>query len=353
MNILGIETSCDDTSIAIINENREILCNIVSSQEKEHTPYGGVVPELASRAHLQNIGHVFHRAMETADLTLKEIDLIAATQGPGLIGSLLVGLNFAKGLSLANNIPFVAVNHIRGHIEAIFLEHGTIPLPALTLIVSGGHTHLFAITENRKNLLLVKTRDDAAGEAFDKLSKMLGLGFPGGAIVDRTAQSGNARAYPFALPRMGDGSLDYSFSGMKTGALRIIEKTPKLFSDPTLEATSDLCASFMAAAVHQLIHRMKKALDKGAFKSILLGGGVACNSELRKETITLGERRNLPVFITHPKLSTDNAAMIAAEGWRLRATEPEDRASAMASGPDISLKAYDDYCPLHLWEGSL
>ena len=351
-HVLGIETSCDDTSIAVISDRREILSNIVSSQELQHTPYGGVVPELASRAHLENIEVVFRRALQKAQLELRQIDLIAATKGPGLIGSLLVGLNFGKGLALMSDIPFVGVNHIRGHIEALFLEHADIELPALTLIVSGGHTHLFSISKRRHNLLLIKTRDDAAGEAFDKLSKMLGLGFPGGAIVDRTAQQGDPRAFSFALPRMGDGSLDFSFSGMKTGALRIIEKSPELFAQKDHPLIADLCASFMHGVVHQLTHRMIKALEKGAFKSILLGGGVACNSGLRAGVQSVGAKFDLPVFITKPALSTDNAAMIAAEGLRMYKETVPDREKSMSLGPDITLKAYDAYCPLHQWDGT-
>lgn len=352
MKVMGIETSCDDTSVAIIDETGNVLSNIVSSQERHHAPYGGVVPELASRAHLENMNTVFERALTKAGLTLKEIDLIAATKGPGLIGSLLVGLNFAKGLSLGSGLPFVGVNHIRGHLEALFLEHDPIQLPALALIVSGGHTHLFSISENRQNTLLVKTRDDAAGEAFDKLSKMLGLGFPGGAIVDRTAQHGNVNAHSFALPKMGDGSLDYSFSGMKTAALRIIESDPQAFKDPKGQAVADLCASFMQGVVRQLTHRMGKALERGHFNSVLLGGGVACNSGLRKGVQDLGDRFQTDVYITKPALSTDNAAMIAAEGLRLFRKGGFCQEEALATGPNISLKAYDNYLPLHLWDGN-
>jgi len=349
--ILGIETSCDDTSIAVITKNRDILSNIVSSQEKEHTPYGGVVPELASRAHLENIEIVYERALSTAGIQLSDIGLIAVTEGPGLIGSLLVGLNFGKGLALGSKIPFIGVNHIRGHIEAIFLEHGNVPLPGCALIVSGGHTHLFSISKKRHNMLLVKTRDDASGEAFDKLSKMLGLGFPGGAIVDQMAKNGDPDSYRFALPRMGDGSLDYSFSGMKTGALRYIEKDPKAYVDKSSPTVANLCASFQKAVVHQLTHRVHKALDIGSFNSVLLGGGVACNSELRSAFKNLGEKRDIPVFLTKPSLSTDNAAMIAAEGLRQSRISQVEWEQSMALGPDISLKAYDSYTPLHLWNG--
>ncbi|PIE91370.1 MAG: tRNA (adenosine(37)-N6)-threonylcarbamoyltransferase complex transferase subunit TsaD [Acidobacteria bacterium] len=349
--ILGIETSCDDTSVAIINQAHDILSNVVSSQEKEHTPFGGVVPELASRAHLENIETVYNRALQKAGLKLKDIQLIAVTIGPGLIGSLLVGLNFAKGLALNSHIPLVGVNHIRGHIEALFLEHKSIQLPALALIVSGGHTHLFSISKSRFNTLLVKTRDDAAGEAFDKLSKMLGLGFPGGAIVDHTARKGDPEAYAFSLPRMGDGSLDYSFSGMKTAALRIIEREPHAFANPQSPEVANLCASYQKAVVRQLTHRVQKALDKSTFKSILVGGGVACNSALRQAFGELSEKNHLPAYLTRPSLSTDNAAMIAAEGLRLMIKGEVNRSKAMSCGPDISLKAYDGYTPLHLWDG--
>jgi len=337
--LLGIESSCDDTSVAVVGEDRTILANIVSSQIQEHVPYGGVVPELASRAHLQNIEVVFQQAMDAAGLDLSQMSGVAVTQGPGLVGSLMVGIHFAKGLALGKRLPIIGVNHIRGHVAALFLEHGDIPLPAMALIVSGGHTHLFRVEVNRELTLLTKTRDDSAGEAFDKLSKMLNLGFPGGPIVDRLAGEGDREAYKFSFPRFSDGSRDYSFSGLKTAAMRHIQKAPENFGDPDGQAVKDLCASFQAAVVHQLLNRVRHGLrrDKDT-KALLLGGGVACNSALRAGLTSLGEKSGLPTYLTARSLSTDNAAMIAAEGWRLF---EKGEVAGLDLAADITLKAYD------------
>lgn len=337
--LLGIESSCDDTAVAIVAENREILANVVSSQVQEHAPYSGVVPELASRAHLQNIEVVYREAMRQAGLSLKQMTGIAVTAGPGLVGSLMVGIHFAKGLAMGGNLPLIGVNHIRGHVAALFLEHGDIPLPAMALIVSGGHTHLLRIEEDRSLTLLTKTRDDSAGEAFDKLSKMLNLGFPGGPVVDRLAQKGDPKAYAFSFPRFSDGSRDYSFSGLKTAAMRHLEKAVQDFADPEGQAIRDLCASFQAAVVHQLLNRVRHGLRRDRdTKALLLGGGVACNSALRTAVTDLGKELGRPVFLTARSLSTDNAAMIAAEGWRLYGKREIDWVDLSA---DISIKAYD------------
>lgn len=337
--LLGIESSCDDTSVAIVSEKRDILANIVSSQIQEHVPYGGVVPELASRAHLQNIEVVFGQAMNASGLSLDQLSGVAVTQGPGLVGSLMVGIHFAKGLALGRSLPILGVNHIRGHVAALFLEHGDIPLPAMALIVSGGHTHLFRVEVNRDLTLLTKTRDDSAGEAFDKLSKMLNLGFPGGPIVDRLAREGAPQTYSFSFPRFSDGSRDYSFSGLKTAAMRHIQKAPEDFADPEGTAVKNLCASFQAAVVHQLLNRVRHGLrrDKDT-RALLLGGGVACNSALRSGMTLLGEKSKLPAYLTARSLSTDNAAMIAAEGWRLF---EKGAFAGLDLQADISLKAYD------------
>lgn len=338
--LLGIESSCDDTSVAIVSEDREILANVVSSQVQEHVPYGGVVPELASRAHLQNIEQVYQNALNQAGLRLDQMSAIAVTQGPGLVGSLMVGIHFAKGLALGQDLPIIGVNHIRGHVAALFLEHGDIPLPAIALIVSGGHTHLFRVEMDRQLTLLTKTRDDSAGEAFDKLSKMLNLGFPGGPIVDRLAQGGDSTRYQFSFPRFSDGSRDYSFSGLKTAAMRHIEKDPQAFANPEGQPIKDLCASFQRAVVHQLLNRVQHGLrrDKDT-RALLLGGGVACNSELRASLERLGQDKQLPVYLTARKLSTDNAAMIASEGWRLF---EKGEVAALDLSANISIKAYDN-----------
>ncbi len=336
--MLGVETSCDDTSVALVGEDGSIAANVVSSQVTEHAPYLGVVPELASRAHLRNMPVVYEQAMSKAGLTLDDLCAVAVTQGPGLLGSLMVGVNFAKALAFGRRLPLVPVNHIRGHVAALFLEHGEIPLPALALIVSGGHTHLFHVEEDRSLTLLTKTRDDAAGEAFDKLSKMLGLGFPGGPLIDRLARQGNPAAFRFSMPKFSDGSKDYSFSGLKTAAGRHIERDPAAFAQRDAQAAKDLSASFQAAVVKHLLDRVRLALEREPASALLLGGGVACNSGLRSAVNALGQKRGTPVFITAPKLSTDNAAMIAAEGWRLLG---QGATADWSLSADINLKPYD------------
>lgn len=339
MKILGIESSCDDTSVAILDNNRQILANVVSSQNHVHQKFGGVVPELASRAHLRNMQPVLQQAFSDAQCTLDDIDAIAVTYGPGLIGSLMVGVNFAKALAFGANKPLIGVNHIRGHVSALFLEHGDIPLPGLALIVSGGHTHLLLVKKDRELVLLTKTRDDSAGEAFDKLAKMLDFGFPGGPVIDRLAKEGNPEAFTFAFPRFSDGSRDYSFSGLKSAASRFLQNDPQAFADKQGQGIRDLAASFQRAVVHQLLNRVRHGLrrERGV-KSLMLGGGVACNSELRASMIALAEETNRRVFLTAPKLSTDNAAMIAAEGLRLYESGVRHD---LDLSPEVRLKAYD------------
>lgn len=342
--ILSIETSCDDTSVAVVSDGGTIRANVVSSQIEEHAPYLGVVPEIASRAHLTNIPQVFQAAMTRAGIGLNDLSAVAVTQGPGLIGSLLVGLNFAKGLALGTGLPLIGVNHIRAHARAAFLAFGEIPLPALVLIVSGGHSHLFLRQDDDALTLLVKTRDDSAGEAFDKLAKMLDLGFPGGPVVDRLAAAGDPRAYRFSQPKISDGSLDFSFSGMKTAALRHLESHPTDFRDPEGQPVRDLCASFQTAVVQHLMHRVNLARERYQPRSLVLGGGVACNSGLREAFRLLGKKHDLATFLTPPALCTDNAAMVAAEAWQ-RARRGEHDGLDLA--PDIKFPAYDAYAPLH------
>lgn len=342
--VLGIETSCDDTAVAVVDDRMRVCANIVSSQFEEHAPYFGVVPEIASRTHVKNIPHVFRAAVERAGIGLDALSAVAVTHGPGLMGSLLVGLNFAKGLAVGRGIPFFGVNHIQGHVAALFLEHGAIELPGLALIVSGGHTHLFWVEGGRSLSLLVKTRDDSAGEAFDKLSKMLGLGFPGGALVDRLSKGADPRRYDFSQPKISDGSLDYSFSGFKTAALRHIERCPEDFVVPDGAPVRDLCASFQRAIVAHLMDRVVIALRKCPARSLMLGGGVACNRELRSGMTELGLKHRLPTYLTSPILSTDNAAMIAMIGVdRWRRNTPD----SLALDAHITAPAYRDYRPLH------
>ncbi len=303
MLVLGIETSCDDTSIAVVKDGREILSNIVSSQIKVHAPFGGVVPELASREHIKNLPYVYESALSQAGVTINDIDLIGVTVGPGLLGALLVGLSFAKGLSFASNIPFVPLNHIECHIQSAFIEFGDrIKLPALAFVVSGGHTHLFYLNEKKELKLLAKTRDDAVGEAFDKFAKMLDLGYPGGPIIDKLAREGQP-TYKLPIPKMSDGSDDMSFSGIKTFLLRTIEREGENLN------VKNLAASFQKTVADILISKINRFLKEIDVNSILLTGGVSANSYLRKRfRDEYGEK----FFVPSLKLSTDNAAMVAS-----------------------------------------
>ena len=320
MLILGIETSCDETSAAVVEDGRRIRSNVVSSQVAQHARFGGVVPEIASRQHLVNLSPVVRQALEDAGIGVNDVEAVAVTNGPGLIGALLAGVSFAKAFAFAREIPLVGVDHIEGHIRACYLEGGEVPHPALALVVSGGHTSLFLMEAEGSYRLLGKTRDDAAGEAYDKLAKRLGLGYPGGPILDRLAQRGDAGRYLFSLPHFSDGArLDFSFSGLKTQVLRLIEHEG---IEPLAEGEDpfrrqdlrDLAASFQSAVVRALTRSVDRALEAVEARSVLLSGGVAANSALRARFHALGQERGLPVFYPSIALSTDNAAMIAAAG---------------------------------------
>jgi N6-L-threonylcarbamoyladenine synthase len=319
MLILGIESSCDETAAAVITDSHEVLSNVIASQIKTHEPFGGVVPELASREHLEKIRAVVDQALADAGVSAREIEGIAVTNGPGLIGSLLVGINYAKGLAFALAKPIVGVNHIEGHVYSTVFEYGQPIYPTLALIVSGGHTNLFLIREAESYKLIGRTRDDAAGEAFDKVSKLLGLGYPGGPIVDRLAQQGNKRAIIFPLAQINDEEhrLDFSFSGLKTAVLRYVHENgiqPVVPGEEPSSGIRDLCASFQNAVVRALVRGARKAAEIYEPRGLLLAGGVACNTELRAEMQTLAEELGIPVHIPSPKYTTDNAAMIAAAG---------------------------------------
>jgi N6-L-threonylcarbamoyladenine synthase len=317
MLVLGIETSCDETAAAIVRDGKEILSNIIYSQVKTHTLYGGVVPELASREHLLKIGPIVDQALSDARLTLDDIDGIAATSGPGLIGSLLVGLTYAKALSFSKQKPLAAVNHIEGHIYSVSFEHPDVPFPALALVVSGGHTNLFWLeseTGDFRHLrykLVGKTRDDAAGEAYDKVAKLLNLSYPGGPIIDRLAKGGNRDAFRFSIPKISDQSLDFSFSGIKTAVLRMVKEDESLKEDPR---RIDLCASFQEAVVNMLWSTTIKAARFLRPSSIMLSGGVAANSRLREVFTERCAEAGMKFYYPKPILTTDNAAMIAAAG---------------------------------------
>src|ERR1041384_7348203 len=328
MLILGIESSCDETAAAVVRDGREILSSVISSQIDLHRPYGGVVPELASREHLEKISPVIEEALSRAGIELKDVDAIAVTQGPGLIGSLLVGVSYAKTLAFATGKPFIGVNHIEGHVYSVNFENPPPEYPALALIVSGGHTNLFHIPEEGKYKVVARTRDDAAGEAFDKVAKMLGLGYPGGPIIERLAREGNPKAVKFSLPRMGDNRPDFSFSGLKTAVTKYVRESglqPVSNGEEPSQGIKDLAASFQSTVVRSLVTTMERVANEYHPKTLIVAGGVACNGALREASRTAAEKLGIPVYFPSPHLSTDNAAMIAAAGTvKLQAGERAD-----------------------------
>ncbi|MBC8313592.1 MAG: tRNA (adenosine(37)-N6)-threonylcarbamoyltransferase complex transferase subunit TsaD [Candidatus Cloacimonetes bacterium] len=310
MKILGIETSCDDTSAAIVNEKFHIYSNIISSQ-KIHNKFGGVVPELASREHIRGILPIVKLALSAAKLDLSEIDAIAVSVRPGLIGSLLVGVSFAKSLAYCLEKPLISVNHILGHICANFLEHRDIEFPFISLIVSGGHTELVKFQDIDNFEILGRTVDDAAGEAFDKIGKILNLPFPGGPEIDRIAKMGDKNSIKFPLPMINKPNYDFSFSGLKTAAALYIQKNNLNLNSRKIY---DFAASFQHAIVKVLFKKTIKAIQENGIKTFLLAGGVAANSKLRNIFENYSNEHNLKVFFPTKKLCTDNAAMIAAAG---------------------------------------
>jgi len=314
MLVLGIETSCDDTAVAVLRDGHEILANVVSSQDQVHGPYGGVVPELASRQHLQNIVPIVDAALKNAGVKLGEVGGIAVTYGPGLVGSLLVGLSVAKGMAYRWDIPYVGVNHLEAHLLAIRLEQA-VPFPYIALLASGGHTLLYRVDDVGRYLHLGGTRDDAAGEAFDKVAKMLGLGYPGGRIIDDLAKTGDRAATRFPRARFAKESYEFSFSGIKTAVWHYL-KSPA-------GATSrheDIAASFQEAVVDMLVEPAVKAARKSGIERIVLSGGVAANSRLRAKMKEKAGAEKIQTFFPAHKFCTDNGAMIALTGheWLAR-----------------------------------
>jgi N6-L-threonylcarbamoyladenine synthase len=332
VRILGIESSCDETAAAVVDDGRSILSSVVASQLATHARYGGVVPELASREHLRAIVPVVRLALEEAKSGYSDLSAIAATIGPGLVGSLLVGLTFAKSLSFARGIPLIGVNHIEGHIHAAILD-AAVEFPAVALIVSGGHTHLFEVNPGFSYRLIGKTRDDAAGEAFDKVGKLLGFGYPGGPVIDQLAPYGNPNAVKFTLAKMKGNTLDFSFSGLKTAVLRWTQardltaetqaRKELLAAHPqpsieewlavTPQTTRDVLASFQRTVIEELLRRAAAAAESIAARALIISGGVACNSGLRAAARDL--HLPYPIYFPSPGLSTDNAAMIAAAAF--------------------------------------
>jgi N6-L-threonylcarbamoyladenine synthase len=352
MNVLGIETSCDETAAAVVSTTGDpgrpwiARSNVIASQVQIHREWGGVVPEIASRQHVRDICGVVERALGDAGTDWPDIDALAVTQGPGLVGSLLVGVSFAKSAAAALGKPIVAVHHLAGHVESIVLEHGAMPLPAAVLVVSGGHTSLYFVPEPGIYRLAGRTRDDAAGEAYDKVAKLLGLGYPGGPAIDRLAREGNDRAVDLPTPRFTHPDrnppppdlmsrpfppafahlADFSFSGLKTAVVRHLQErhvpvatgltVPTDAGPLDRQEVADFCASFQRVVVESLIDRTFAAARWLDVRSVGIAGGVSANSRLRRDALARGERDGLPVFVPSLRLATDNAAMIAAAGLR-------------------------------------
>lgn len=328
MLILGIESSCDETAAAVVRDGREILSSVISSQIELHRPFGGVVPEIASREHLEKIEPVVDEALKKAGVSVEEIDAVAVTQGPGLVGSLLVGVCYAKALAFGLGVPLVGVNHIEGHVYSVAFENPAVKYPALALIVSGGHTNLFFIPEEGKYKVVSRTRDDAAGEAFDKAAKMLGLEYPGGPVIEKLARTGDAQKIKFPVAKISDGRPDFSFSGLKTAVSRHIRENriqPAVSAEAPSQAIKDIAASFQAAVVKSLVGTTEKIAKELEPKTLIVAGGVACNTALREAAEKAAKKLNLPVYFPSKHLSTDNAAMIAAAGhFHLRRGEQSD-----------------------------
>ena len=309
MRVLGIETSCDDTGAGIVDDGR--LCGHVGRSQDVHLEYGGVVPELASRAHITLLPKVVDEVLAKTSLTLDHIDGVAATVGPGLVGSLLVGLEFAKGLAMARGIPFAGVNHVEAHLLSPALEH-EVPFPYVGMVASGGHTEIYHVAAPGRIARLGSTRDDAAGEAFDKVGKLLGLPYPGGPEVDKLAREGNAAAIAFPVARLGPDTLDVSMSGLKTAVKLLVEREPAPIPPARVR---DIAASAERAVVTALIERLALALDRHPARALILAGGCACNTLLRREAAALASARGIPALFPSPPLCRDNGAMIAYAGW--------------------------------------
>lgn len=309
---LAIESSCDETSVALLTEGRNVLSNVIASQIKVHQIFGGVVPEIASRHHLENINSVLNEALAEADASLADVDLIGVTYGPGLVGALLIGLATAKALSFANKIPLVGVHHIEGHISANYIEHKELKPPFMALVVSGGHTNIVDVKGYNEYEVLGRTRDDAVGEAFDKVARVLGLGYPGGPLIDQIAKEGNPHAVEFKRVYLEKDSLDFSFSGIKTGVLNYIN-SKKLKGEEI--CTADIAASFQMAVMEVIVNKAVRAAEQMKKDKIVLAGGVAANSLLRGMLLEACKKKGIELYYPSPILCTDNAAMIGCSAF--------------------------------------
>ncbi len=312
MRILAIESSCDETAAAIIEDGRKILSSVINTQVAEHGLYGGVVPEIASRRHTENIVAVAEKALSDAGMTLDEVDHLAVTAAPGLIGALLVGVNFAKGLSLATGKKLIPVHHLKGHIAANYLAHPELKPPFLCLVVSGGHSHIVEVSDYTEFKILGKTRDDAAGEAFDKAARAMGLPYPGGVHLDRMAKEGDPKAFKLPKPRVEGSPLDMSFSGLKTAVVNILHNAEQRGEEINIP---DLCASYQDVICHALVDRVMLAAKEGGYKTIVAAGGVSANSGLRALLERECKRRHLELFVPPLELCGDNAAMIGSQAY--------------------------------------
>ncbi len=310
--ILGIESSCDETAASVVRNGREVLSNVISSQIALHTLYGGVVPEIASRKHIEKINQVIEEALEEAHMTLDDIDAIGVTYGPGLVGALLVGVAEAKAIAYAKNLPLIGVHHIEGHISANYIENKDLEPPFACLVVSGGHTHLVIVKDYGKYEIVGRTRDDAAGEAFDKVARAIGLGYPGGPKIDKVSKEGNPNAIAFPRAKVADSAYDFSFSGLKSAVLNYLNGC-KMKNSPIVQA--DVAASFQKAVVDVLVEHAMHAVEEYGFKKFAIAGGVASNSALRSAMEEACKKRGMAFYHPSPILCTDNAAMIGAAAY--------------------------------------
>lgn len=312
MNILAFESSCDDTGCAIVKDGREVLSNVLSSQVPEHILYGGVVPEIASRRHCESISGICKKALNDAGLTLSDIDAIAVTFAPGLIGALLVGVSFAKGLAYSSKKPLIPVHHLRSHIASNYISHQELKPPFLSLVVSGGHTHLINVKSYTEYEVIGRTRDDAAGETMDKAARTMGLPYPGGLNMDKMCQNGNSAAYSFPFPHVSDNEFDFSFSGLKTSVINLVHNKEQKGEDIDIE---NIGASFMNAVVMSLADRTQRAINKFHPNALVVAGGVSANSVLRKRMKELCEKNKIELYFPELKYCGDNAAMVGSQAY--------------------------------------